>query len=55
LSSVEMLDLSRTYLAAARVDRPTRLNLVYAAAALYGSAALTTTEMRLLRHLKLLR
>ena len=56
LSSVELLDLSRTYLAAAAgLDRPTRLNLVFAAAALYGSAVLTTTEMRLLRHLKLLR
>lgn len=56
LSSVEMLDLSRTYLvAAARLDRPTRLSLAYAAAALYGSAVLTTTEMTLLRHLKLLR
>jgi hypothetical protein len=56
LSSVELLDLSRTYLAAAAgLDRPTRLNLVFAAAALYGSAVLTTREMRLLRHLKLLR
>jgi uncharacterized membrane protein YccC len=56
LSSKDLLDLSRTYLvAAADVDRPTRLSLVYAAAALYGTAILTTTEMRLLKHLKLLR
>jgi|GEM_PF-2979551 len=56
LSSAELLDLSLTYLAAARQPiGTTRLNLVYAAAALYGSAVLTTTEMRLLRHLKLLR
>jgi uncharacterized membrane protein YccC len=56
LSPVELLDLSRTYLSAAvRLDRLTRLDLVYAAAALYGSAVLTTTETRLLKHLKLLR
>jgi hypothetical protein len=56
LSSGELLDLSRTYLvAAASADRPKRLSLVYAAAGLYGSAVLTTTEMRLLRHLRLLR
>jgi uncharacterized membrane protein YccC len=56
LSSMEMLNLSRLYLsAAARCDRAMRLDLVYAAAALYGGAVLTTTEMRLLKHLKLLR
>ena len=56
LSSVEILDLSRTYLAAAAgLDRSKRLDLVYAAAALYGTAVLTTSEMRLLGHLKLLR
>jgi uncharacterized membrane protein YccC len=56
LSPVEILDLSRTYLAsAAGLDRSKRLDLVHAAAALYGTAVLTTTEMRLLRHLKLLR
>jgi uncharacterized membrane protein YccC len=56
LSSVEILDLSRTYLAAAAgLDRSKRLDLVHAAAALYGTAVLTTSEMRLLRHLELLR
>jgi len=56
LSSIEMLNVSRLYLsAAARCDRAMRLDLVYAAAALYGSAVLTTTEIRLLKHLKLLR
>ena len=56
LSSVELLDLSRTYLAAAAgLDRSKRLDLVYAAAALYGTAVITTSEMRLLGHLKLLR
>src|SRR3984893_7804724 len=56
LSPVELLDLSRTYLAAAAgLDRSKRLDLVHAAAALYGTAVLTTSEMRLLRHLKLLR
>ena len=56
LSSVDMLDLSRTYLAAAAgLDRWKRLDLVHAAAALYGTAVLTTSETRLLRHLKLLR
>jgi len=56
LSPVEILDLSRTYLAAAAgLDRSKRLDLVHAAAALYGTAVLTTSEMRLLRHLKLLR
>ena len=56
LSPVEILDLSRTYLAAAAgLDRSKRLELVHAAAALYGTAVLTTSEMRLLRHLKLLR
>jgi uncharacterized membrane protein YccC len=56
LSPVEILDLSRTYLAAAAgLDRSKRLDLVHAAAALYGTALLTTSEMRLLRHLKLLR
>jgi hypothetical protein len=56
LSPVEILDLSRTYLAAAAgLDRSKRLDLVFAAAALYGTAVLTTSEMRLLRHLKLLR
>jgi hypothetical protein len=56
LSPVEILDLSRTYLAAAAgLDRSKRLDLVYAAAALYGTAVLTTSEIRLLRHLKLLR
>jgi uncharacterized membrane protein YccC len=56
LSPVEILDLSRIYLvAAAGLDRSKRLDLVHAAAALYGTAVLTTSEMRLLRHLKLLR
>jgi uncharacterized membrane protein YccC len=56
LSPVEILDLSRTYLAAAAgLDRSKRLDLIHAAAALYGTAVLTTSEMRLLRHLKLLR
>jgi hypothetical protein len=56
LSPVEILDLSRTYLvAAAGLDRSKRLDLVHAAAALYGTAVLTTSEMRLLGHLKLLR
>ena len=56
LSSIEMLNLSRLYLsAAARCDRAMRLDLVYAAGALYGSAVLTTTEIRILKHLKLLR
>jgi uncharacterized membrane protein YccC len=55
LSPMEILDLSRTYLAAAAgLDRSKRLDLVYAAAALYGTAVLTTSEIRLLRHLKLL-
>src|ERR1700730_12213379 len=55
LSPVEIRDLSRTYLAAAAgLDRSKRLDLVHAAAALYGAAVLTTSEMRLLRHLKLL-
>jgi hypothetical protein len=53
---MEILDLSRIYLAAAaELDRSKRLDLVHAAAALYGAAVLTTSEMRLLRHLKLLR
>jgi uncharacterized membrane protein YccC len=56
LSPSEILDLSRTYLAAAAgIDRSKRLDLVHAAAALYGTAVLTTSEMRLLRHLELLR
>jgi hypothetical protein len=56
LSPVEILDLSRTYLAsAAGLERSKRLDLVHAAAALYGTAVLTTSEMRLLRHLELLR
>ena len=56
LSPMELLDLSRTYLAAAvGLDRSKRRDLVHAAAALYGTAVLTTSEMRLLRHLKLLR
>jgi len=56
LSPVEILDLSRTYLAAAAgLDRSKRLDLVHAAAALYGTTVLTTSETRLLRHLKLLR
>jgi uncharacterized membrane protein YccC len=56
LSPMEILDLSRTYLAAAAgLERSKRLDLVHAAAALYGTAVLTTSEMRLLRHLKLLR
>src|SRR6202011_1634988 len=56
LSPVEILDLSRPYLAAAAgIDRSKLLDLVHAAAALYGTAVLTTSEMRLLRHLKLLR
>jgi uncharacterized membrane protein YccC len=56
LSPREILDLSRTYLAAAAgFERSKRLDLVHAAAALYGTAVLTTSEMRLLGHLKLLR
>ena len=56
LSPAEILDLSRIYLvAAAGLDRSKRLDLVHAAAALYGTSVLTTSEMRLLRHLKLLR
>ncbi|HTF72404.1 MAG TPA: FUSC family protein [Edaphobacter sp.] len=56
LSPMEILDLSRTYLAAAAgLERSKRLDLVHAAAALYGTAVLTTSEIRLLRHLKLLR
>src|SRR6202162_488482 len=56
LSPVEILDLSRTYLtAAAGLGCSKRLDLVHAAAALYGTAVLTTSEMRLLGHLKLLR
>jgi hypothetical protein len=52
---VELLDLSRIYLtAAAGLDRSKRLDLVHAAA-LYGTAVLTTSEVRLLRHLELLR
>jgi hypothetical protein len=55
LSPAEILDLSRTYLAAAAgLERSKRLDLVHAAAALYGIAVLTTSEMRLLRHLKFL-
>jgi uncharacterized membrane protein YccC len=55
LSRTEILDLSRSYLsAAAGTDRSRHLDLAHAAAALYGTAVLTTTEMRLLRHLKLL-
>jgi len=56
LSPAEILDLSRAYLAAAAgLDRSRRYDLVHAAAALYGTAVLTTSEMRLLRHLELLR
>jgi uncharacterized membrane protein YccC len=56
LSPMELLDLSRSYLtAAAGLERSKRRDLVHAAAALYGIAVLTTSEMRLLRHLKLLR
>src|SRR3981081_4698089 len=55
LSPMELLDLSRIYLtAAAGLERSKRLDLVHAAAALYGTAVLTTSEMRLLRHLKFL-
>jgi len=56
LSRTEILDLSRTYLTAATgLERPSkRLDLVHAAAALYGTAVLTTSELRLLRHLRLL-
>jgi hypothetical protein len=54
LSPVEILDLSRTYLAAAAgLDRSKCLDLAHAAAALYGTAVLTTSEMKLLRRLKL--
>jgi uncharacterized membrane protein YccC len=56
LSRTEILDLARSYLAAATaIDHSRRLDLAHAAAALYGTAVLTTTEMRLLRHLRLLR
>src|SRR6202163_4014148 len=56
LLPMELLDLSRIYLtAAAGLERSKRLDLVHAAAALYGTAVLTTSEMRLLRHLELLR
>src|ERR1700688_4025384 len=56
LSPMGLLDLSRIYLtAAAGLERSKRLDLVHAAAALYGTAVLTTSEMRLLRHLELLR
>jgi uncharacterized membrane protein YccC len=56
LSPMELLDISRSYLtAAAGLERSKRRDLVHAAAALYGIAVLTTSEMRLLRHLKLLR
>jgi uncharacterized membrane protein YccC len=56
LSRTELLDLSRTYLTAATgLERSSkRLDLVHAAAALYGTAVLTTSELRLLRHLRLL-
>jgi uncharacterized membrane protein YccC len=56
LSPGEIFDLSRTYLAAAvGLDCSKRFDLVHAAAALYGTAVLITSEMRLLRHLELLR
>jgi uncharacterized membrane protein YccC len=56
LAHEEILGLSRTYLAAAAGLEPSkRLALVHAAAALYATATLTTTEMRLLRHLKFMR
>jgi len=56
LSPMELLNLSRIYLTAAGgLDRSKRLDLVHAAAALYGTAVLTTSEMRLLRHLEFLR
>jgi uncharacterized membrane protein YccC len=56
LAPQEILGLSRAYLAAAtKVESSKRLDLVHAAAALYGTAVLTTSEMRLLRHLKLMR
>jgi uncharacterized membrane protein YccC len=56
LSPMEILDLSRCYLAAAPgLEWSKRLDLVHAAAALYGTAVITTSEMRLLRHLELLR
>jgi uncharacterized membrane protein YccC len=56
LSPMEILDLSRCYLAAAAgLEWSKRLDLVHAAAALYGTAVITTSEMRLLKHLELLR
>ena len=56
LSPDETLDVARSYLAAAtgRNGRPA-LALVHAAAALYGTAMVTQDEMRLLRHIALLR
>src|SRR6202790_3799193 len=56
LLPMELLDLSRIYLtAAAGLERSKRLDLAPAAGGLCGPAVLTTSEMRLLRHLKLLR
>jgi uncharacterized membrane protein YccC len=52
----QTLAVARAYLAAAE-GRPTQagLALAHAAAALYGTASLATTEMRLLRRVELLR
>jgi uncharacterized membrane protein YccC len=56
LSPDETFCLSRDYLHAAK-NQPTRpaLSLVHAAAALYGTALVTTDEMRLLKQVELLR
>ena len=56
LSPEETMAMANTYLEAAKgkKDEPA-LRLVHAAAALYGTSILTTTEMRLLNHVELLR
>ena len=56
LSPEETMAMAGTYLDAAKgkTGRPA-LRLVHAAAALYGTSILTTTEMRLLDHVELLR
>jgi uncharacterized membrane protein YccC len=52
----QILGVSRDYLTAAIGLEPSRqLDLVHASGALYGVAVLTTSQMRLLRHLRLLR
>jgi uncharacterized membrane protein YccC len=56
LTPDETLDLAHTYLASAKSqEKDAALSLVHAAAALYGTALVTSDEERLLKHVELLR